>query len=110
MRVIIKRPDEKVGHVCYISDSLKNLQNTVGGYIETHRLTYSPDGKPILMVCNEEGKLLGLKHNFSLPMDEIVGTIFLCSVKGDELTDLPLTFGLAEWKLFLTRLEEGDPE
>ena len=34
IKVIIKRPDEKYGHVTYISDSLENLQKTVGGPIE----------------------------------------------------------------------------
>jgi hypothetical protein len=56
------------------------------------------------MVCNEEGKLRNLPHNFYLWNDEIVGTIFLCSAEGDELSDLPVTFGLAEWKKILTEM------
>jgi hypothetical protein len=104
MRVIIKRPDEQYGHVCNISNSLENLQKTVDGYIETHEITRSCDGKPIIMVCNEEGKLRNLPHNFYLWNDEIVGTIFLCSADGDELSDLPVTFGLAEWKKILTEM------
>lgn len=59
MRVIVKRPDERFGHVCNISNSLKNLQRTVDGNIEVVRLTTSYDGEPILMVCNEEGKVRG---------------------------------------------------
>ena len=35
IKVIIKRPDEKAGHVTNISASLKNLQKTVEGNIET---------------------------------------------------------------------------
>ena len=104
MRVLIKRPDEQFGHVCNISDRLENLQNTVGGYIEVIEITKSADGKPILLVCNEEGKLKNLEHNFYLWDDEIVGTIFLCSAAGEELTDLPPTFGLAEWKKMLTEM------
>ena len=103
MRVITKRPDEQFGHVCNISNRLENLQKTVEGYIEAVTVTYSPDGDPIVMLCNEEGKLRGLPHNFDLFGDEIVGTIILCSSKGDEFSDLPLTFGLAEWKLFLSK-------
>ena len=34
IRAIIKRPDEKYGHVTNISPTLENLQKTVGGYIE----------------------------------------------------------------------------
>ena len=101
IRVIIKRPDEEYGHVCNISDRLENLQKTVGGYIEVVPLTTSPDGKPILLICNEEGKLKGLEPNFSIDGELIVGTIFLCSSRGEEFDDLPLTFGLAEWKKFL---------
>lgn len=104
MRVIIKRPDEQYGHVTNISNTLENMQRTVEGYIETIRIAESPDGKPIILVCNEEGKLRGLEHNFFLWDDEIVGTIFLCSAEGDELTDLPPTFGLAEWKKMLNEM------
>ena len=43
INVIIKRPDEAIGHVCYISDSLENLQKTVGGYIETLTILRNPD-------------------------------------------------------------------
>ena len=101
MRVIVKRPDERYGHVCFISDRLENLQKTVGGYIEIVPVARSGDGKPIIMVCNEEGKLRGLEHNMYLDDEEIVGTIFLCSVEGDEFADLPVTFGLAEWKMIV---------
>lgn len=104
MRVIIKRPDEKYGHVANISNSLENLQRTVEGYIETITIANSADGKPIILVCNEEGKLKGLPTNFWLWDEEIVGTVFLCSAEGDELTDLPLTFGLAEWKKLIDEM------
>lgn len=101
MRVIIKRPDEKYGHVCNISNRLENLQRTVEGYIEAVRIMDSPDGKPIMLICNEEGKIRGLEHNMFIYDEEIVGTFFLCSVEGEEFTDLPATFGLAEWKKFV---------
>lgn len=102
MRVIVKRPDEEYGHVCNISNSLENMQKTVGGYIEVVQIDRSADGKPILMVCNEEGKVRDLEHNMYIGDEEIVGTIFLCSSEGEELTDLPITYGLAEWKKFVT--------
>lgn len=102
MRVLIKRPDEQYGHVCNISNRLENLQKTVGGYIEVVQIARSADGKPILMVCNEEGKLRNLEHNMYIGEEEIVGTFFLCSSEGEELTDLPQTYGLAEWKKFVS--------
>ena len=61
MRVLIKRPDEEFGHVCNISNRLENLQRTVEGNIEAVRIMNSPDGKPILLICNEEGKIRGLE-------------------------------------------------
>ena len=105
MRVIIKRPDEPFGHVCNISDRLENLQKTVGGYIEVVPLTVSPDGKRILLICNEEGKLQNLEPNIELFGDVIRGTFFLCSENKEEFDGLPLTFGLAEWKLFMKNNE-----
>lgn len=100
MRVIIKRPDERYGHVTNISNSLENLQKTVGGYIETVTIAES-HGKPIILVCNEEGKIRGLEHNMYIGNEEIVGTFFLCSAEDENLCDLPDTFGLAEWKMFV---------
>ena len=35
IKCIVKRPDEQFGHERLIDDTLKNLQATVGGYIET---------------------------------------------------------------------------
>ena len=104
MRVIIKRPEEQYGHVTNISNRLENLQKTVEGYIEVVPVKQSPDGKDIILICNEEGKLRGLPHNFYLWDEEIVGTVIICGVDGDEFGDLPLTFGLAEWKKFLNEM------
>lgn len=103
MRVLIKRPNERYGHICNISNSLENLQRTVEGYIETVRIGETADGKPIILVCNEEGKIKGLEHNMYIGNDEIVGTFILCSVQDEEFTDLPATFGLAEWKQIVTQ-------
>lgn len=91
IRVIIKRPDELYGHVANISHSLENLQKTVGGYIETFHLT-----EDVVVICNEEGKLENLPHNMNLHGEELVGTIIVCGIEGDELTDLGISFD--EWK------------
>lgn len=101
MRVLIKRPDEKYGHICNISNSLENLQRTVGGYIETIKITEAAYGEPILLICNEEGKTRGLEHNMFIFGEEIVGTFFLCSAADGEFSDLPASFGMAEWKKFV---------
>lgn len=95
IKAIVKRPDERFGHVCNISASLENLQKTVGGYIEAVPLT---DG--IVMICNEEGKLKGLEPNFHLPYDTMVGTVIICGTDGDEFSDIPEGF-FTTWKKLL---------
>ena len=98
IKVIVKRPDERYGHVCNISDSLKNLQNTVGGYIEAVEISRSVDERPILLICNEEGKLRNLPTNMYIGDEEIVGTIIICSAIGEDFAGLPDTFTLHQWK------------
>lgn len=54
--VIIKEPDKKPRHV-YISNTLENLQKTVGGYIETvaHGFNFNPHEIPGLYErCTKE--------------------------------------------------------
>lgn len=106
---IIKRPDEQFGHVAWISDSLKNLQNTVGGYIETVTL---PNG--VVLIVNEEGRLRNMPYNFTLrflhyfnpsdavevrPHQMIFGTVIACGAEEDQLADIPIDFN--EWKALL---------
>ena len=91
IKAIIKRPDEEFGHMTNISESLENLQNTVGGYIEC----VSPDPM-IVIICNEEGKLIGLEPNMKIPGDILSGTIIVAGVRGDEFDDVQISF--SEWK------------
>ena len=100
IKVIIKRPDEEFGHVSWISNTLENLQKTVGGYIET-----VPIGGGAISICNEEGKLKGLQPNFwvgpRLYSDLIVGTAIIVGTSGEEFADCPLDFDV--WKKLLKR-------
>ena len=91
IKAIIKRHDEEFGHMTNISESLENLQNTVGGYIEC----VSPDPR-IVIICNEEGKLIGMEQNMKIPGDILCGTIIVAGVSGDEFDDVPISF--EEWK------------
>ena len=98
VRAIIKRSDEKYGHMTNISLSLKNLQNHVGGYIETITLRRA-NGKDIVIICNEEGKNLHLPDNMPNPLnpyDVIVGDIVVVGVDGEDFAEVPIEF--AEWK------------
>ena len=102
IKCIVKRPDEQFGHVAWISDSLENLQKTVGGYIETVTLDNG-----VVLICNEEGKLRDMPYNFTLgrihgiiPIrNPIFGTVIACGADGDEFADIPIDFN--EWKALL---------
>ena len=96
IRVIIKRPDEPHGHMATIKNTLKNFQKIVEGSIEV--VSYWPD---TVIIANEEGKLKGLRPNFYLGTDLIVGTVIVCGVDGEEFTDCPLSKW--KWEQYLER-------
>lgn len=87
IRVIIKDPGKKPRCV-NISNTLENLQKTVGGYIET--VTIASD---MVIICNEEGRLLDLPYNCNVCGIDYVGTIIFCGVSEDEFCDVPVSFG-----------------
>ena len=91
IKAIIKRPDEEFGHMTNISERLENLQNTVGGYIEC----VSPDPR-IVIICNEEGNLIGLEPNMKIPGDILCGTRIVAGVSGEDFADVSISF--EEWK------------
>ena len=94
MKVIVKKPGEQP----YLRDILNNLkeyQEIVGGYIEVVYM-----GADILMICNEEGKLNRLEHNFYIPGDTVVGTVFFVGKDGEDfrsLTDTEVSRILNNW-------------
>ena len=98
IKAIIKRPDEKYGHMTNISPTLENLQKTVGGKIETLYL-----GRGTILIVNEEGKLQGLEPSFRIGhgafVDLIVGTAILVGQNGEDFGDVPITF--QTWKSLL---------
>lgn len=51
--VLIKEPGKTPRHV-NISDTLENLQKTVGGHIEAYKIA-----SDCLVICDEEGRLKG---------------------------------------------------
>lgn len=65
-------------HLEDIDNTLEAMQEFVGGYIEAVTLS---DGKVI--ICNEEGKLLGLPYNRGFE-----GNFFICEAEGDELVSI----------------------
>ena len=68
-----------------LGTTLEELQAAVGGYIEFVMLE-----EGVSVLCNEEGKLIGLEGNRSLGEDILVGTFFVVGENVDgELVDLP---------------------
>lgn len=90
IRAISKRPGCPPRSV-WVSNTLENLQRNVGGYIET--FTFATD---MCVICNEEGRLLGLPYNCTICGVDFVGDILLVGVKGDEFADLPIDFQKAK--------------
>lgn len=84
--VIIKQPG-RVPYKTAISPTLENLQKTVGGHIET--VTIAEDA---VIICNEEGQLMGMPHNCKVIGVDLVGPIVFAGVNGEEFADLPIGF------------------
>ena len=66
------------------------MQRLVGGYIQA----VYPFDDPVALICNEEGKLLGLPMNRTLrdergvPYDIVCGTFFLAGIAEDDFASL----------------------
>lgn len=77
-------------------DCLKDWQDGVGGYIEIAYHSNSKDGgRNIIIVCNEEGKLMGMPPNRILGSDILCGTFFLVGNGGEDFR--ALTENEIEW-------------
>ena len=91
MKILVVKPLE-TPVVCEIEPTLQAMQEVVGGYIEA----LYPFEESVALVCNEEGKLLGLPLNRALRdedgriYDVVAGTFFLCAapLDSDEFASL----------------------
>ena len=83
MRAIYKRPG-KAAEIIHIEDKLEALQGAVGGYIEV-----VPMRRDTALVCNEEGKLMGMPFNFGFRGDAIVGPVLILGMEGENFADIP---------------------
>lgn len=81
--VIIKHPGEAPYVDPLFDNTLEAFQKAVGGYIET--VTFATDAA---IICNEEGRLMGLTHNCTVFGVDFCGTILVSGVKGDEFSSL----------------------
>lgn len=89
IKVLLIKPT-KTPEVVEIRHDLRSLQDTVGGDIEA----VYPYEDPVALVCNEEGKLIGLPLNRALRDDTgeiydiISGDFFICDVSGEDFGSL----------------------
>lgn len=89
VKVLVFEP-LKPPEIRYIRDELEDMQSIVGGYIES---VYLHNG--LAVICNEDGKLIGLPPNrpwfdeFGRVRDILHGTFFVVRLGGfGEIIDL----------------------
>lgn len=84
MRVVLVEPG-KCARPVEIEEELHAMQELVGGPIQA--LYPWPDRAAI--VCNDEGKLIGLPYNRVLEgVGIIAGTFFVCGIQGENFCSL----------------------
>ncbi len=80
----------KLAKIKEIKTGLENLQAAVGGLIET----YYPFDEPVCVVCNDEGKINGMRPCRAVYgedgelMDIIFGPFFICDSRGEDFGSL----------------------
>ena len=90
LKVLMVEPQKEPCAV-EIHAGLKGLQMAVGGYIEA----VYPYEEPVALVCNEEGKLLGLDLNRALRdedghiYDVLAGTFLVVGLGEEDFASLP---------------------
>ena len=84
MNVLLVAPLEPP-RAAELDNTLEAMQQAVGGLIQA----IYPFEEPVALVCNDEGKLLGLPLNRGLRTEEgtlydiVCGTFFLCAAPPD---------------------------
>ena len=85
MRIVIVEQGRKP-YEAELERDLETMQRCVSGAIE---VVYEPGGRDAALICNDEGKLLGLPLNRALRDEEgqiydvIAGTFFICGAPKD---------------------------
>ena len=80
--------ENKLPEVVEVPDTLKSLQELVGGYIE---YCYMPNHEDVVIICNEEGKINGMGPNRDIGHDIIFGPFFIVGDNPDIGENISLT-------------------
>ena len=87
--------ENKLPEVVEVPDTLKSLQELVGGYIE---YCYMPNHEDVVIICNEEGKINGMGPNRDIGHDIIFGPFLVVGDNPDIGENLSLTDEqISEW-------------
>lgn len=81
--VVVKEPGKEPRVEPLFDNTLEAFQKAVGGYIEA--VTIADD---LVVICNEEGRLLRLPINTRVAGITFVGTVIAVGVNGDEFASL----------------------
>lgn len=92
LKVLMVKPGE-LAYPTEIEDSLESMQKVVGGMIEE----YMPFEDDVALVCNEEGKMLGLPLNRAIKVNDneiadiIAGDFFICyaPIESEKFLSMP---------------------
>lgn len=90
MRIVIVEQGRKP-YEAELERDLETMQRCVSGAIE---VVYEPGRRDAALICNDEGKLLGLPWNRALtddhgvPYDIVCGTFFVAGLKEDDFASL----------------------
>lgn len=82
MKVLVKEPGKR-WEKRNIENTLEALQEVVGGYIET--LTLADD---MVAIFDEEGRLKDKEWCVNIAGVDLVGTVILTGIVGDDFADL----------------------
>lgn len=90
MKALIKNPGDESFREIITENDLKSLQRLVGGYIET--VTLATDA---CVICNEEGRIMGMQPNCNYCGIDFVGPILIVGVDEADFCDCPMSVAMA---------------
>ena len=84
MKIVVVEPN-KPAYIKEIDSGYKSMQSIVGGLLEP---IYFLNERGVVMVGNEEAKLIGLPGNRRFPEGIVAGTFFICGDNGEDFCSL----------------------